>query len=72
MITDPYVPTPPTVEHKQQSKLAAMLAALTAALRAPMFDSGKHRRAGVTKNKGRKRNRVRARMARESRRRNRG
>lgn len=76
MNTDPYTP-PPTVDHPKESKLAAQVAAMNAVaatFRSALSwkpDPGQHVRAGITKNKMRKRNKVRARMAKESRKRNR-
>jgi hypothetical protein len=64
-------PKPPAVDHDEQSKMASLFAALLQPLRTPLFDSGKHVRAGVTKNKMQPRNKRRVLMARESRRRNR-
>lgn len=77
MNTDPVIPTPHVVDHPLQSKLAAQIAAMNAAaatFRAALNwkpDPGQHVRAGITKNKMRPRNKVRAKMARESQRRNR-
>lgn len=77
MNTDPYIPTPPTVDHDLESNLATKFAALwqkTLAFRAVLNwkpDPGKHVRSGITKNKMKSRNKVRARMAKESRKRNR-
>lgn len=69
---DPWIPTPSPVDHRAQADLAAEVAAMTRDLRDLPRDTMQHRRAGITKNKGRKRNKTRARMASESRRRNRG
>lgn len=71
-LADPWIPTPSPVDHDKQSDLAAEVAAMTANLRDLPRDRMQHRRAGITKNKGRKRDKARATMARESRRRNRG
>lgn len=76
MNTDPYLPpTPPDVDRTDQSKLAQQIAAMNAAalLRHISLDPipGNHTRAGVTKNKMRKHDKSRAKMARESRKRNR-
>lgn len=69
---DPWIPTPPPVDHAEQSGLAAEVEAMTANVRDLPRDAMKHRRAGITKNKGSKRDKARAKMARESSRRNRG
>ena len=69
---DPWIPAPPPVDHAAQSGLAAEVEAMTANLRDLPRDAMQHRRAGITKNKGRKRDKARAKMARESRRQNRG
>lgn len=65
----------PIVDHAEQTTLASQMAALNALaklLGSPLYrNPGKHKRAGITKNKGQKRNLNRARMQRESRRRNR-
>lgn len=73
MNTDPAIPTPAPVDHDQESKLAALFAAMwQGAMRFTWkSDPGKHVRSGITKSKMRKRNRVRAKMAKESRRKNR-
>jgi hypothetical protein len=71
MADDFYTPAPPEVDHAEQNKLAALFAALLQPTRLPLFDRGKHRRAGVTKNKMQPLNKARAKMARESKRRNR-
>lgn len=69
---DPWIPTPPPVDHAAQANLAAEIEAMTANLRDLPRDRTQHRRAGITKSKGRKRDKARAKMARESRRQNRG
>lgn len=73
MIADPQIPVPSPVDHDQESKLAALFAAMwQGAMRFDWkSDPGKHVRSGITKNKMRKRNQVRAKMAKESRKRNR-
>lgn len=75
MLNDPCLPpTPPEVDHPAQSKLAQQVEAMNAAalLRHIVLDPlpGKHMRAGITKNKMQPRNKARAKMARESKRRN--
>lgn len=77
MITNPTIPTPPAIDHPQQSKLAAQIDAMNAAaaaFRAALNwkpDPGKHVRAGVTKNKSQGESKTRRRMAKERRKRNR-
>lgn len=73
MNTDPQIPTPAPVDHDQESKLAALFAAVwQGAMRLDWkSDPGKHVRSGITKSKMKPRNKVRARMAKESRKRNR-
>lgn len=72
MEADPQIATLPDVNHAEQSALAAQVAKMVTGLRALPLNRMKHRRAGVTKNKMQKRDKGRAKMARESRRRNRG
>lgn len=77
MLHDPNIPTLSPVDHEHESKLAALLQVMwqrTLAFRAALNyepDPGKHVRSGITKNKMKPRNKVRAKMAKLSRRRNR-